>query len=64
MGFGIASVAALGLLVAIPAGSAQAGPQPSVGLATAKTFAVLAGTKVENTGASTVSGDVGLNPGS
>jgi hypothetical protein len=63
MRFGFASVAALGLLVAIPAGTAQAGPQPSVGLATAKTFAVLAGTKVENTGASTVSGDVGLNPG-
>jgi hypothetical protein len=62
MPLGIASVAALGLLVAIPAGSAQAAPQPPVGLGTAKTFAVLAGTKVENTGASTVAGDVGLNP--
>jgi hypothetical protein len=62
MRVGIASVAALGLMVAIP-GSAQAAGQPSVGLGTAKTYAVLAGTEVANTGATTISGDVGLNPG-
>jgi hypothetical protein len=59
---GIASAAALGLLMAIP-GIAQAAAQPTVGLGTAKSFAVLAGTKVESTGASRVSGNVGLNPG-
>jgi hypothetical protein len=59
---GIASVAAVGLLVALPV-SAQAASTPPVGLGTAKTFAVLAGTTITNTGATTISGDVGLNPG-
>jgi hypothetical protein len=59
---GIASVAAVGLLVALPV-SAQAASTPPVGLGTAETFAVLAGTTITNTGATTISGDVGLNPG-
>ena len=37
--------------------------QPRVGLATAGTYAVLAGTTVTNTGPSVISGSVGVSPG-
>ena len=57
---GIASVAALGLLVAIPA-SAQAATAP-VPLGTAGSFVVLAGAGITNTGNTTLNGDIGTFP--
>src|SRR5665647_1451000 len=58
--FGVASVAALGLLVAIPA-SAQAATAP-VPLGTANSFVVLAGAGVTNTGNTTLNGNIGTFP--
>lgn len=43
---------------------ARAGGPASVGLGTAGNFAVLAGTEVTNTLATTITGDVGVHPGS
>lgn len=57
---GIAVFLAIGMLSAGPAYAA--GPAP-VGLGTAAPFAVLAGTAVTNTGSTTITGDVGISPG-
>ncbi len=60
-------VMALMLLGVTTAGAtvfAAGSAQPPVGLGTAGTFAVLAGQTITNTGASAISGNVGLYPGS
>lgn len=58
--FVVASVAAGGLLVALP-GSAQAASAP-VKLGTADSFVVLAGSGITNTGPTTLRGDLGTFP--
>lgn len=57
---GLASAASLGLLVALP-GSAQAASAP-VPLGSAKSFVVLAGAGITNTGPTTLKGDLGTFP--
>ena len=58
---GIVALAIL-LAVALTVSAGPAGAQP-VGLGTAESFAVLAGSTVTNTGPSLVSGDIGVSPG-
>ncbi|MDP9218925.1 MAG: ice-binding family protein, partial [Actinomycetota bacterium] len=60
MRFAVASVAAAGLLLALPF-SAQAASTP-VPLGTADSFVVLAGAGVTNTGPTTLHGDLGTFP--
>lgn len=54
---------ALGVLGAVVGGSQAGAAQAPVGLGTAKSFAVIAGSSVVNTGPSTISGSVGVSPG-
>src|SRR5687768_17825406 len=60
---GLALLVALGVGLILRSNSPADAAEAPVGLGTAGSFAVLAGSTVTNTGPSVISGDVGVSPG-